>query len=175
MGLSGQKPRIGFCLFLGWFMFECPRYCEIFGPGACVGVFDEKECVMNAPQTAMETLRLELPIPPLVNHYWRHITIKGTPRTLISARGRDFRENVVRIVGREKKALKIDSRVKINVRVYPPDRRKRDIDGYLKALLDSLTHAGVWLDDEQVDSIYITRGEVVKGGKAVVEILPMGE
>lgn len=79
------------------------------------------------------------------------------------------------IVGREKKALKIDSRVKINVRVYPPDRRKRDIDGYLKALLDSLTHAGVWLDDEQVDSIYITRGEVVKGGKAVVEILPMGE
>ena len=58
--------------------------------------------------------------------------------------------------------------------VYPPDRRKRDIDGYLKALLDSLTHAGVWLDDEQVDSIYITRGEVVKGGKAVVEILPMG-
>lgn len=47
MGLSGQKPRIGFCLFLGWFMFECPRYCEIFGPGACVGVFDEKECVMR--------------------------------------------------------------------------------------------------------------------------------
>lgn len=103
---------------------------------------------MNAPQTTMETLRLELPIPPLVNHYWRHITIKGAPRTLISARGRDFRENVMQIVGREKKALKIDSRVKINVRVYPPDRRKRDIDGYLKALLDSLTHAGVWLDDE---------------------------
>nr|DAT64575.1 MAG TPA: Mor transcription activator family [Caudoviricetes sp.] len=25
----------------------CPRYCEIFGPGACAGVFDEKECVMS--------------------------------------------------------------------------------------------------------------------------------
>lgn len=153
----------------------CPRYCEIFGPGACAGVFDEKECVMNMIQeTMMETLRLELPIPPLVNHYWRHITINGTPRTLISARGRDFRKNVVQIVSREKKALRIDSRVKINVVVYPPDCRKRDIDGYLKSLLDSLTHAGVWLDDEQVDSIYITRGEVVKGGKAVIEILPMG-
>lgn len=23
----------------------CPRYCEIFGPGACAGVFDKKECV----------------------------------------------------------------------------------------------------------------------------------
>ena len=124
-------------------------------------------------ETMMETLRLELPIPPLVNHYWRHITINGTPRTLISARGRDFRKNVVQIVSREKKALRIDSRVKVNVVVCPPDRRKRDIDGYLKALLDSLTHAGVWLDDEQVDSIYITRGEVVMDGKAVVEILPM--
>ena len=71
----------------------------------------------------METVRLELPIPPLVNHYWRHITIKGTPRTLISARGRDFRKNVMQIVGDEKKALKIDSRVKVNVVVCPPDRR----------------------------------------------------
>ena len=124
-------------------------------------------------KSVMENVRLELPIPPLVNHYWRHIIINGTPRTLISSRGRDFRKNVVQIVGDEKKALKIDSRVKVNVMVYPPDRRKRDIDGYLKSLLDSLTHAGVWLDDEQVDSIYITRGEVVKGGKAVVEILPM--
>jgi len=128
----------------------------------------------TAKKSVMENVRLELPIPPLVNHYWRHITINGTPRTLISARGRDFRKNVVQIVGDEKKALKIDSRVKVNVVVCPPDRRKRDIDGYLKSLLDSLTHAGVWLDDEQVDSIYITRGEVVKGGKAVVEILPMG-
>ena len=47
MGLSGQKPRIGFCLSLGWFMFECPRYCEIFGPGACAGVFDESRCIMR--------------------------------------------------------------------------------------------------------------------------------
>lgn len=104
----------------------CPRYCEIFGPGACAGVFDEKECVMStAKKSVMENVRLELPIPPLVNHYWRHIIINGTPRTLISARGRDFRKNVVQIVGDEKKALKIDSRVKVNVVVCPPDRRKR--------------------------------------------------
>lgn len=25
----------------------CPRYCEIFGPGACAGVFDETRCVMR--------------------------------------------------------------------------------------------------------------------------------
>lgn len=60
MGLSGQKPRIGFCLSLGWFMFDCPRYCEIFGPGACVGVFDEKEASMRqALKDAGFTVRME--------------------------------------------------------------------------------------------------------------------
>lgn len=28
-------------------MSECPRYCEIFGPGACSGVFDESRCIMR--------------------------------------------------------------------------------------------------------------------------------
>ena len=42
----------------------CPRYCEIFGPGACAGVFDEKECVMRRaarvddnPREIVEELR----------------------------------------------------------------------------------------------------------------------
>ena len=33
----------------------CPRYCEIFGPGACAGVFDEKECVMSTAQNPITT------------------------------------------------------------------------------------------------------------------------
>ena len=37
----------------------CPRYCEIFGPGACAGVFDEKECVMSTyrEESLSETLQ----------------------------------------------------------------------------------------------------------------------
>ena len=37
----------------------CPRYCEIFGPGACVGVFDEKGCVMSTyrEESLPETLQ----------------------------------------------------------------------------------------------------------------------
>lgn len=37
----------------------CPRYCEIFGPGACAGVFDEKECVMSTyrEESLPETLQ----------------------------------------------------------------------------------------------------------------------
>ena len=118
-------------------------------------------------------VRLEIPIPPMLNHYWRHIVIGGRPRTLISSTGRDFKKNVSQCVQCEKKALRIEYRVKVGITVYPPDRRKRDIDGYLKALLDSMTDAGVWIDDEQVDELVIRRGPVLKGGKAVVTVQPM--
>ena len=39
-----------------------------------------------------------------------------------------------------------------------------------KALLDSLTHAGVWEDDSLVDDLRLIRGEVRKPGGCVVEI-----
>ena len=40
----------------------------------------------------------------------------------------------------------------------------------MKSLLDSMQQAGVYRDDAQIDDLHIRRGEVVKGGLAVVEI-----
>nr|WP_246877229.1 RusA family crossover junction endodeoxyribonuclease [Pantoea ananatis] len=34
--------------------------------------------------------------------------------------------------------------------LYPLDKRNRDLDNYQKTLFDSLTHAGVWVDDRQI-------------------------
>lgn len=46
----------------------CPRYCEIFGPGACAGVFDEKECVMSIRNTlAREWARADFEMENLYN------------------------------------------------------------------------------------------------------------
>jgi len=58
----------------------------------------------------------------------------------------------------------------MTVILYPPDARRRDLDNYMKALLDALTQAKVWLDDEQVDSLDIHRGKLVKGGKCSVRL-----
>jgi crossover junction endodeoxyribonuclease RusA len=44
------------------------------------------------------------------------------------------------------------------------------LDNVLKAANDALTHAGVWLDDEQIDELTVIRREKVKGGKMIVEI-----
>ncbi|WP_275272978.1 RusA family crossover junction endodeoxyribonuclease [Pantoea ananatis] len=40
--------------------------------------------------------------------------------------------------------------VEVTLLLYPLDKRNRDLDNYQKALFDSLTHAGVWVDDRQI-------------------------
>ncbi len=54
--------------------------------------------------------------------------------------------------------------------VYPPDRRRRDLDNVLKALLDSLAHAKVYEDDSQIDVLVVDRKEVCGKGYVVVNV-----
>jgi crossover junction endodeoxyribonuclease RusA len=58
----------------------------------------------------------------------------------------------------------------IQIDVYPPDRRRRDLDNILKALLDSLSHAGVIEDDSLFDRILLVRREVMPGGQIILQI-----
>ncbi len=116
----------------------------------------------------MNTLiQIALPWPPSTNTYWRHPT-RGplAGRHLISEQGRAYRATVIGIAPR----LQLAGRLAVHGTVTPPDRRRRDIDNLLKSLLDSLTHAGVWLDDEQIDDLRITRSQAGKGGQVIVEI-----
>lgn len=110
---------------------------------------------------------LTLPWAPSVNHYWRHV---GT-KVLISAEGRLYRRRVNHeaLVQRAKRFGAAPLEVLIDA--YPPDRRKRDLDNLLKGLLDSLTHAGVYGDDSQINELSIKRMRVVKGGKLVVRLV----
>jgi crossover junction endodeoxyribonuclease RusA len=53
----------------------------------------------------------------------------------------------------------------VEIIIYPPDKRKRDIDNIKKALFDALQHAGLYEDDSQiVDDHTIKINKVVKGG-----------
>lgn len=101
--------------------------------------------------------------------------IKGQPRVLISAKGREYRGAIAAADGPRVTRFG-QARVAVEVTLCPPDRRRRDLDNHMKGLLDGLTFAGVWADDEQVDSLTILRGPVVPGGSAIVTIhaLPAG-
>jgi Holliday junction resolvase RusA-like endonuclease len=110
-------------------------------------------------------LELELPYPPSINHYWRRVG----PRTLISREGRRFRQNVLAILA----ALDVrpmEGRLDVQVEVFPPDNRRRDVDNVQKALLDALQHGGAYADDSQIVRLAIEKGEPVEGGKTIVRI-----
>lgn len=110
-------------------------------------------------------LVLELPYPPSVNHYWRRVGA----RTLISRAGRQFRTRVVERLAR-RRLQPMTGALAVHVTVHPPDRRRRDLDNAMKALLDALAHGGAYEDDSQIDRLEIVRGEVESGGRVVVKI-----
>ena len=108
---------------------------------------------------------LELPYPPSINHYWRRVG----PRTLISREGRRFRERVLAILA----AMHIQplcGRLVVDVVVFPPDNRRRDIDNVFKALLDAMQHGGAYADDSQIVRLSIEKRRPVEGGKTIVRI-----
>ncbi len=113
-------------------------------------------------------MTIELPWPPSVNRYWR----KWRNRMVLSGDARDYREMVANLwmVNRWPKLQQ--QRVFLHSTAHPPCRRKRDLDNILKSLQDALEYSGVFLSDEQVDDLRVTRGEVVEGGKVIVKVGP---
>jgi crossover junction endodeoxyribonuclease RusA len=107
-------------------------------------------------------VKITLPWPPSVNHYWR----RNGSTYFVSAEGRAYKGEVNYICRTLNVAFKAADRLKILIQAYPPDKRRRDLDNILKSLLDSLQYAGVYEDDNQIDQIIIQRnipltGEIV--------------
>ena len=117
---------------------------------------------------------IELPYPPSINHYWRHVGY----RTLISREGRTFRTRVCALLaagagGGLIKKPPAGGRVALAMDAFPPDRRRRDLDNIAKPVLDALQHGGLYEDDSQIDLLISRRCEPCFGGRLAVRIVPM--
>ncbi|EML0361574.1 MULTISPECIES: RusA family crossover junction endodeoxyribonuclease [Providencia] len=114
------------------------------------------------------SILLVLPFPPSVNACWRNVN----GRTLISEKGRKFRGSAIVAIYEQlrRKPIAITEPVTVKVKMYPPTNHKRDIDNYLKAPFDALTHANIWKDDGQVKRVEMEWCEVVKGGRFEITI-----
>ena len=112
-------------------------------------------------------IELDLPYPPSINHYYRRVG----PRTLISREGRRFREKVASVLA-HLDLRPLNGPLEVHVDVFPPDRRRRDLDNGQKALLDAMEHGDVYHDDSQIKKLVAEMHDdyIVSGGKVRVAI-----
>lgn len=124
----------------------------------------------NTDNVDNANIELILPFPPTINSYYAKT--RGGNGVYISKKGRvfrdevsrDFREQIGILPLNSSLSLPLSGRLFVEVTLFPPDKRRRDVDNYMKALLDALTICELWEDDSQIDQLFIYRGSVVKGG-----------
>lgn len=116
----------------------------------------------------MKTLTFALPWPPSENTYRRVVPNRQGP--VMSRKGRSYKATACGIIRANRYNRELAGRLEVEIMLRPPDRRKRDIDNTLKALLDAMQAGGVYLDDSQIDSLHVQRCEPVKDGMVWVEI-----
>jgi crossover junction endodeoxyribonuclease RusA len=130
-------------------------------------------------------IELELPWPPSVNHYkiaGKLTTTKNgktyQPRVNSQETLRYFFEVWMKIHRlRAREGLKSFDSATISMEIYlfAPDHRKRDIDNICKVLIDSLQKAGIYKDDSQIHRLYLEKREMFRGGKVLVRIKEINE
>lgn len=112
---------------------------------------------------------ITLPMPPSVNHYWRH----GRNGTYISAEGKAYRTEVLRRC-KSPVVLYPHQRLAVTLTLHANSRRPYDVDNRMKSILDALEKAGVYGNDGQIDRLFVLRGEVRDTAACEVRIEVIG-
>lgn len=98
-----------------------------------------------------EPISLEISIKPLsINAMYR--TFRG--RTILSEEGREFKRNMAAQLEKAKSVRKLTGSIRLSAIFSFDDNRRRDVDNYAKATLDSLI--GVLFDDDsQISELHL--------------------
>ena len=121
--------------------------------------------------TTSTAIQFTLPWPPSVNTYYRAISRGRFATNILSKKGRDYPKHCKLAIGFWPHAP-IAAPVSLTVDLFPPDRRRRDLDNHLKPIQDALTKCRIWSDDVLVNRIVaeIHRDQPRKGGEVEVQI-----
>ena len=116
-------------------------------------------------------IQILLPFPPTLNGYYS----QNRHTRYLSRGGRLYAEKVETAMHEQGlRGLSLTDSLHVEVILFPPDKRTRDLDNYMKALLDSLTRASLWEDDSQIDQLMIYRGRILKSGLCMVNVTEAG-
>lgn len=137
----------------------------------------------------MAEIKLTLPYPPSVNHYWQHKAVRSRRLQrwvviiFLSARAKSFREHlgecVLEQLGRPPR---LRGRLAITVHEHygPRDEQHehdgpaQDIDSCLKPLFDALEWAKVYINDSQIDELLVLKRRRAAIGRVEVTIKTIG-
>lgn len=163
--LPHQRPGSDAHKFLAGATFldeRAPRGVEIGPPE--VTVRDPYEVTVTRKPRILSCSILDkwvrLPMPATLSKYWRFPP--GTNKRYISKPGLAFRRAVARMAERYGHEDPVTGPVTLQVMLCF-NRTNCDLDNRMKGLLDSLQHAGIILDDKQIDQLFVLRGPK-KGG-----------
>ena len=93
-----------------------------------------------------------LPWPPTLNHN----VGAGKYGYFLTDEHRVFRRDVLGLVQAQRPAT-LRGALRLTMRVFPPDKRRRDISNLIKPVEDALQAAGLFANDEQIDELDIKR------------------
>lgn len=99
------------------------------------------------------TVQLE-EVPPSVNHVWKSHIAGRRAITYLTKEGKDFKKRLAAKVPKEWKPY--HEEVDVLIELVFPDKRRRDIDNYGKAILDALNQKA-YLDDSQIVKLTLTK------------------
>jgi len=100
------------------------------------------------------TATIEIPYPPTANTYYR----MSRGRMYLTAKGEKFKTDCVHLMMSKRFPRAMIGDVHVEIHVFPPDYRKRDIDNIIKPVLDAMQDYGVFEStDEQISSLRVQR------------------
>ncbi len=110
--------------------------------------------------------QFSLPYPAYlsINRLYR----KSKTGVFLSKKAWEYREIVYFSIYQFKKFY--DEKIKLEIKVHHPDKRKRDLDNILKAVIDSLQYAKLFNDDYQIKNLHILEMPVLTDGKLEITI-----
>lgn len=110
-----------------------------------------------------DTLHLKIDFPISANGMYQYFVSngngtkgfkRGTPQRYLSPKYKEFTAKQIPLIEEQiKEQCWIsceDDQFVIDIKLVQVDKRKRDIDNYIKTLFDVMTKAGVYPDDSQI-------------------------